>query len=281
MMDSYHQHQHSLGAGSLVSWPIQLLGWLLRKPSSWFSSANDEVNNGLKSDQMTQHRLVGGGASSTLLTRHSNGTLAYHKSQFQNGYTTSLGLHQAHNQMLSNQQVNHQHQRQVGSTGSGQSAMPLNASSNSSYVSSSAYYEEIGATNSSNNLVTRVNANSPTLVMDPFRRQDNHFAMAGSNQQQQWRPINNSGTISYSMEPQKQAQQQTHLAMINKQHLHTDLSPLQSSSSSSTGSASVVTGNTTPRHYLFASPSAVSAYKQQQHQHLRGPQHQHQYHLDQ
>lgn len=284
---------YSTGAGHAKErWPLKIFDWLIQRPASWLSGhlgyrgcnqVEGQLGGG-KSSHIIQHRLMGGtNSGSTLLEGHhhtntsSSGYhshLHQHKNQYQNGYTTSLGLHQPIHA--------HGTRAQISSTGS-QSVVPLNSSSNSSYVSSSAYYEEIGPGN-----LTKVNT-SHTIV-EPFKRQQHydqhmqhqslqhpHLFQQWQQQQQQQTNVANQSTISYSMEAQRNTAVQP-MSLITKQHLHNDLSPLQSSSSSSAGSqhSAATNGNggaTTPRHYLFASSSAVSAYKQQQQQH----QHQNQF----
>jgi hypothetical protein len=290
-------------------WPARLVGWLVERPSTWLSNlSSSDGSNGAhahKTDRMIQHRVIGSNSSTI-------GTLAYQKSQYQNGYTTSPGLHnpihQQHHQTIARAYLS-----SAGGNGS-QSGVPLNPSSNSSYVSSSAYYEEIGSGN-----LTKVNANqlsgmsqpsgsSQQASLDPFMMKQRHYIDAqnhhqshqptipnsqGTQQQQpqqhhqqvfhQWQTQaradnNNASTISFPPPIGQTGGQHHHpMSLITKQHLHNDLSPLQSSSSSSAGSQHSGSANpangaangsngTTPRHFLFASPIAVNAYKQQQQQ---------------
>lgn len=222
--------------------------WL--RPSRWLSSSASHSK-----ELMIQHRVIG---NSSLA---SAGSLAHYKGQYQNGYTTNLHQSPAVAQM------------------------PLNApsSSTSSYVSSSAYYEEIGPGN-----LTRVSTNQlsrPThTVVDPFKPRQpvadqqqhqhlmSHHPQPVQHSLAQW----SAGAGPPPMEAQQHQQQQPisgfgQPALNNYKQFHTDLSQLQNgnsqSSSSSAGSQHSASTNltsangSTPRHYLFASPSAVTAYK--------------------
>lgn len=252
--------------------------WL--KPSNWppFSSS---VAKGV--DQIIEHRVIG----STI----GPGSVSY-KSQYQNGYTTAL---------------HHSHQ----STANSQVPLAAPSSSTSSYVSSSAYYEEIGPGN-----LTKINTNQLTsrnthTIVDPFKRQiqaptaDQQQALT-SNQQSQhvhhqpWQssgpttaPVGSTTALSYPPDSQ-QHQQQPYLnygqplsaifkqqQQNNNNNNNNDLNQVQSSSSSAASqhstSTSLTTANgSTPRHYLFASPSAANAYKSSMSQQTLHNQHHHQ-----
>lgn len=279
----------------------------LLKPSRWppFSSVGKGV------DQIIEHRVIG----STI----GPGSVSY-KSQYQNGYTTAL---------------HHSHQ----STATSQVPLAAPSSSTSSYVSSSAYYEEIGPGN-----LTKINTSQLTnnnrsthTIVDPFKRHippADQQQLLTANQQshirhQPWQTSSGPTTtvgatttttaLSYSLDSQQQQQQQqsqqSYLnygqplsAIFKQQHNNNnDLNQVQSSSSSAasqhSASTSITTANgSTPRHYLFASPNAVNAYKssmsqqtlhnhhhhqhqQQHHNHLQQPltttQYQHQFKQDQ
>jgi len=217
-------------------------GWL--KPRRWLSAAS--------AGRPVQHRVLGaslaGAASSA------------YKSHYQNGYTTSL--------------------RQTAGA-----HLPLNApSSASSYVSSSAYYEEIGPANLAK-VSTGQLANSRThTVVDPFKcqppaadqqqllasphNQHQHHLQHQLHLQHQWPP---AGSLPYALESQHQQEcrqsssyvQPLSSGLANHRQQANDLSQTQSSSSSAASAGLVVAAASasTPRHYLFASPSAVSAYK--------------------
>lgn len=204
--------------------------WLTR----WFNSAR-------------QLSSAVAGKFSKVRTANSNDTRSsqHHgnSSTYQSGYTTNLSHH--------NQHLLHQLQQ-------ANSSLPLTfcyhqppSSSTSSYDSSSAYYEEIGPGN-----LTKVNANqlvaNRTLNMvDPFRSsaQDQQHLLT-SNGQQQWQPTA-AATFNHH-----------HQHQLNNQHDLNTLQPRQQSSASSTGSATTnLPSVATPRHYLFASPSAMNAYK--------------------
>ena len=315
----YKAHQQQLYAAHLSHSPLgaystarpagnsnkllQFAEWL-SKPSRWLARLSSAAGD--KSDSMIHHRVISTGGHSTLAS-HSAASLGY-KSHFQNGYTTSLGLH--NNRTL----ISQQQPTTAATTTTTTTTTGGGQSSNSSYVSSSAYYEEIGPgnlTKVSSSQLSGATSGAPThTLVDPFKRNDQQH-LFGQRQhhhhnhhqhhqhhhqlpqhQGQW-PAGGE-QVSYSLEPSQQQQQ--HLAYgqptsmavnptlgkLGQSHNNNnqnDLSPLQSSSSSSSAGSqhspatSVTTANgSTPRHYLFASPSAVSAYKQQQHQ-FRGTNH--------
>ena len=320
MIEAYASSSSSGAAASgALHWPSRLASWLFGRPLDWLAgltstgAPNGAPHASAKTDRMIQHRIVGGGATI--------GTLAYHKSQYQNGYTTSPGLH--HHAHPQHQLAHHQTLARPYLTSSGngsQSGVPLNPSSSSSYVSSSAYYEEIGSAN-----LTKVNASqlsgmghqqsgasNQLTSLDPFMKQHQqqrgHYLEHAQNQHEHHpHPLSAGQTAGFQQAHQQQTfhqwltpshtggntapislnapngslgqhQPQQQMSLITKQHLHNDLSPLQSSSSSSAGSqhsnsaaaASLTNGAAngsnaaTPRHFLFASPIAVNAYKQQQ-----------------
>lgn len=224
-----------------------LTSWL--RPSRWLAAGRDKSVDHLG---VIQHRVIG----STIGGRPIGSAC---KSQFQNGYTTSL---------------HHPHNHQSAAT----SQLPLAApsSSTSSYVSSSAYYEEIGPGNLTKvNTCQLANGQRHTIV-EPFKRpstdqqqllnESNHLHNHHQQQQSGWTTINQQHLGGYDQRSIQASKQQ--------QHLHNDLShlhqnPSQSSGSSgsssqhsaSTNMTSVNGGAQTPRHYLFASPQAVSAYE--------------------
>lgn len=260
----------------------RLVGWIAR-PSRWLANiVGGGAANGLaKGERSMIHHRVLGGSSALSQGAHSMGaasaTLAYKTGQCQNGYTTSMGLYHPSQQ--------HHHQQRPFMNGGRQ--QHLNSSSNSSYVSSSAYYEEIGPGN-----LTKVNTNqlaTQTTIVDPFKTtragQEYHWQQQQMNNQVSactLNPANQQHNFAFQHGHLHAGQHAQHLttnrvASANQQHIHSDLSPLQSSSgSSSAGSqhssaATSVTNaaNSTPRHYLFASPTAVNAYKQQQQQQFR------------
>lgn len=207
--------------------PVWLSNWF--KSTRWLSTTTASrfgVGNKTKNDMNgIQHSIIGPNANGGSMT-------------YQNGYTTNIHHHHLHHQL---QQAN--------------SRMPLTlshqppSSSTSSYVSSSAYYEEIGPGN-----LTKVNANQlvsnrALTMVDPFRRpaQDQQHLLT-SNGQQHW-PQTTATTFN-----------QQHHDLSQQQQLQQ-----QQSSASSAGSQHSATTNmtsvSTSRHYLFASPSAVNAYK--------------------
>lgn len=227
-----------------------------------------------------QHRIVAHNAH-----LHANNT---YKSQYQNGYTTALhhqataGLHHHHHHVHAQHQHMHHQQTQQSSPAS---QVPLTSaaaacggqsSSTSSYVSSSAYYEEIGPGN-----LAKVSHQQPTqqqqqhrtttmhTIVDPFKRPDAVFVQQQQQQQQMpntWQQQQQIVNSCAEFANYGQQNQMTH--SNNNKFMHSDLYMMQqqhqpnntatSTSNLSTGSTSVAT---TPRHYLFTSPSAVNAYK--------------------
>jgi len=293
----HHHHRHALPTGPLKSLGQlgQLTRWLASGPSRWFSgltgstrlSNNYAQNDSLKQadqaqqqqhQQQQQHRVLlgaNGRIVSSLISQTSDtpNTTSSTIYKYQNGYTTALGLQQQHQQQQQQQQLQQRHlhdiQRNVGQLQSGGANNQQQNSSNSSYVSSSAYYEEISQPAPlADNQQQRAppGGHSHTLI-DPFRRQQTGIAfsvehqpnMRQQQQQHEQPPTNNN----YAAPPMSvPSGKQNDLG----QAAHTISQPLPPPGAS--------TATITPRHYLFASPSAVDAYKQQQHQ-FRGAQQHH------
>lgn len=264
---------HLVGSDSQSALPF-LSGERLRQladqlnPIRWFRArAGSRAARRLNA---IQHRLVvnsaqsGSPMSANSLTNASPVHLAYRSQQpHQNGYTT--GMH-AHHRLGQPAVIN----GALVAPGS-----QIASSSTSSYVSSSAYYEEIGPTSNMTKLhPSQLGSNQRTMV-DPFKQR----AAA-------WSPstaaTSSTGlTVGYSLE-----QNYSPAAMLGPAKLQPDLSQLQQSASGAAVASGAQQANntnttTTTRHYLFASPSAVSAYKssivdQQQLQHHQQQQQQHQ-----
>lgn len=231
----------------------------LLDPSRWFSSRSKE-------DQMIQHRVIG----SSLSSCKTPGSVS-HKSTYQNGYTTA-GLH---------------HPSSVVNHAGSMLPMAAPSSSTSSYVSSSAYYEEIGPGNLTKVNTNQINNNPRTqTLVDPFKRtpldqqqhQHQHQHVTGQQATMWIQQPNSAGITSYPLDQSNYGnslQQQHQMSMLpvngfqqqlqpNQQIQNNDLNQMQQQqhTPSSAGSGgSQHSSSSTPRHYLFASPTAVNAYK--------------------
>lgn len=226
--------------------PNRWLHWL--RPSNWLAALGG--GRGKQLHHVQHHRVVG-----------SSGPYSA-KSHYQNGYTTSLHQSAAHLAPL---------------TG------PTSSNSTSSYVSSSAYYEEIGPSNLTRLSTSQlVPSHHSTTIVDPFKRAHEHQISAHHHSAfESQQTINPSYGQSMALLAPKQhfnqldltthAQQQ--LRQNQQQHFQSSSSSAGSQHSSSTvapqspANSSATNSTTTPRHYLFASPSAVSAYKSSMSQH--------------
>lgn len=252
--------------GSTPSW----ISWL--RPSRLF----DAISGRRKQlAHVHHHRVIG--ATNQVSVPYSA------KSHFQNGYTTSLHQSGGPGQLV------------------GSLSAPTSSNSTSSYVSSSAYYEEIGPGNltklSTSQLVPLnqpTNSQLTTTIIDPLmKRNSDQLQQQHQHQQHDHQHIHNHSPHqrqSYGqMEPQqtmnpsygqsmpivsfKQQQQQQQnpfgqLDLISHgQHFQSSSSSAGSQHSaviapqSPVSSSSAANSTSTPRHYLFASPSAVNAYK--------------------